>query len=119
MNDATKWENPNINSLVDGELDSNESAALLGQLENDPKMQRELCDIHRLKDMMKMAYPDAALKTSHGWHGRNSIFGTIAASFLLLIVGYVSGVSLSDHQEIVPFQLSQVQTDPAKLVLLQ
>lgn len=117
MKESVSLEDANLNSLVDGELDSAESAALLEHLKNDPKLQRELCDIHRLKDMLKMAYPECPSSDKHVTDASKNWFGAIAASLLLLAIGFISGGLFYGESAQTPFQLSQVTADPQKLVL--
>ncbi len=84
-------DNSNINSLVDGELDSVESAALLEQIEQDAELKRELCDTHRIKDLVKMAYPEQQFKQNRaGKQGKNA-FWSLAASVVLVAIGFLMG----------------------------
>ena len=80
-----------LNALVDGELSKEERAELLGLIEQDPKLKAELCDIHRLKDLVGFAYPlkakDQAIKQQPWLRVDN-----IAASLLLVLgIGFMSG----------------------------
>ena len=106
-----------INSFVDGELDGDESAVLLEQLEHNSELQRELCDTHRIKDMMKMAYPETNNHKDHINDSRRNWIGSIAACFVFLVVGFFSGSFLNPGNTLKPFNLSQVTTQEQKLVL--
>lgn len=103
-----------INSFVDGELDGDESVVLLEQLEHDSKLQRELCDTHRIKDMMKMAYPETNNNNDQINDSNRNLLGSIAACFVFLIVGFLSG---SFYNPSNTFNLSQVTAQEQKLVL--
>ncbi|MGV6827194.1 MAG: hypothetical protein ACWA5Q_09465 [bacterium] len=107
-----------LNALADGELDSRESEMLLGQVEADADLRTALCDIHRVKDMMHYAYADEEppIRESAGKIGRK-INLAIAAS-VVFAVGALAGFVVPHlQQEPVPFALSQVETQPQKVVL--
>lgn len=107
----------NINSLVDGELDIAESALLLEHIEQDSELQRELCDTHRIKDMMKMAYPINNQFTQQANESHKNWFGSIAASILLIGLGFLSGNWFTQTKIAEPFLLSDTISQNQKLVL--
>jgi len=106
-----------INSLVDNELDHDERAALLAQLDNNPQLQNDLCDVRRIKDMLKMAYPDTSIGSPVTNSQPKNWLGAVSASILLLVVGFGLGDYFSLKPEVQPFNLSQVTANNQKLVL--
>ncbi|MBT8439493.1 MAG: hypothetical protein KJO91_07175, partial [Gammaproteobacteria bacterium] len=90
MKQTHKSENYRLNALADGELDTIESEALIQEIRSNPELQRELCDIHMLKDMVKSAYP-ADNQPVSGTYGKSRYLGAIAASFLILAIGFFVG----------------------------
>ena len=116
MSEQKQTDDARLNALADGELDSLESQALLDDIKHDPEMHRALCDIHLLKDMMQAAYPEQQKAASPN-HGRRNILSAIAASIMILAVGFISGRLFSPESLSDPFQLAQVETQPNKVVI--
>lgn len=46
-----------LHALADGQLDAEQSRQVLAQVETDPGLQKELCEIQRIKHLVKSAYP--------------------------------------------------------------
>ena len=116
MSEPRKTDDSRLNALADGELDSIESQALLNDLEQNPEMHRALCDIHLLKDMMHVAYPQPH-KTTFTQPGRKGLFAALAASIVFLAVGFISGKMFFTDEMNNHFALSQVEPSPNKVVL--
>ena len=116
MKETHKSEDYRLNALADGELDTIESEALIQEIRSNPQLQRELCDIHMLKDMVKSAYPEKNQQAS-ATYGKSQYLRAIAASFFILAIGFLAGnwsatPSLNDS-----FALSMVNAAPGKVVL--
>jgi intracellular sulfur oxidation DsrE/DsrF family protein len=116
MNSSNTSEKYRLNALADGELDSLETEALIQEIRDHPDLQRELCDIHMLKDMVKSAYPLEA-SPSIAQYRRTSYLGAIAASFLILAVGFIAGNWTGSRTIDEGFTLSMVEHAPNKVVL--
>lgn len=106
-----------LNALADGELDTFETEALLQEIKADPEMQRELCDIHLMKDMLKAAYPEQAIHETRSPFRKTNLLGAIAASFVFLCVGFIAGHWLTPSISEKPFELSMANTKSDKIVL--
>lgn len=80
-----------LNSFVDGELNEAQRESLLSRLDDEIELRGELCDIHRVKDLMQFAYPLNSKK--QGLVSGNKIyFGAMAASlFFVLTLGFLGG----------------------------
>ncbi len=103
-----------LNALADGQLESEKRKELQSLLANDPKLQGELCDIYRTKELMQSAYPidDFVQKpnTKALFNYRNfSWVASILVAFLLTLgsgyairdsglLGQVSWYCISQHQ---------------------
>lgn len=88
-----------LNALVDGELNEAQRESLLGRLDNDLKLRGELCDIHRVKDLVQFAYPVNSEKQNAD--SVNKVhFSAMAASLLfVLTLGFLGGY-LTFNQEV-------------------
>lgn len=115
MNSSNTSEKYRLNALADGELDSLETEALIQEIRNNPDLQRELCDIHMLKDMVKSAYPEETPASTQ--YRKTSYLGAIAASFLILAVGFMAGTWSVSPSIDEGFALSMVEHSPSKVVL--
>lgn len=116
MKETNKSEDYRLNALADGELDSIESEALIQEIRRNPEMQRELCDIHMLKDMVKSAYREDNQQSPLSY-GKNHYLGAIAASFLILAIGFLAGNWSATPSLNEGFALSMVNAAPGKVVL--
>jgi len=116
-----------LNAFVDGELNELQRERLLNRLDNEPELRGELCDIHRVKDLMVFAYPlttDKQVSTS-----ANTKYGAIAASLLaVLSLGFLAGY-LTSNQEMLSYnqlasnldkkavRLSDIQQKSEKVII--
>ena len=108
-----------LNALADGELNQTESEELLCLIEQDPDLRGDLCDIHRIKDMVHYAYPEnGRTESSENSSGRNGIAWAAAAT-ILFTLGTLIGVSIPhESQSNKTFSLDQIATQqPNKFVL--
>ncbi len=87
-----------LNALVDGELNELQRERLLDRLDDEPELRGEVCDIHRVKDLMQFAYPlDSDQKDSVSANKIN--FGAMVASLLLVLtVGFFGGYLVFNQQ---------------------
>lgn len=116
-NDITE-EEIQLNALADGELSVEESESLLSSIEGDADLRTDLCDIHRVKDMMHYAYADVEMPARHRQSGFVSHFGLSIAASLLLAVGAVLGALVTNYSNTVtPFNLAQVEEHPERVML--
>ena len=106
-----------LNALADGELNASESEALLERVEMDSKLREELCDIHRLKDMVSYAYSEETLsprprKQNSRWH-----LAVAAAAVVFFTMGFMGGRFMAPTEILAPFALGEIQPKPNKVVL--
>ena len=57
MNDKESRSAEMLHALADNELDAKDRERMLDELDRDPELTRELCDIRRVKDLLNYAYP--------------------------------------------------------------
>lgn len=80
-----------LNAFVDGELDQKKREEILGSIDEDAELKAELCDIHRIKELMSFTYSMQPKKERAVAHDRYH-YGAIAASLLLVLgVGFTGG----------------------------
>ena len=108
-----------LNALADGELDAAESEELLELIEQDANLRGELCDIHRIKDMVHYAYPDDQMAAQPAGPTTRKNLGWAVAATLLFTFGALTGSIITrESTELSPFTLAQVETQqPNKIVL--
>jgi uncharacterized protein len=108
-----------LNALADGSLDASQSEKLLEDIERDAELREALCDIHRLKDMVRYTYAESEPPNRH--HRLTERFrlvaGMAAAVVLLLGLGFVGGRLTLPNDPLAPFELTQVVSQPNKVVL--
>jgi intracellular sulfur oxidation DsrE/DsrF family protein len=99
-NDNNSNDNDQLNALVDSELDEIQRERLLARLDDEPELRGELCDIHRIKDLMQFAYPLNTEKPQRAVSSTNKInFMAIAASALLVLsLGFMGGYFTSYYK---------------------
>ena len=80
-----------LNAFVDGELNEAQRESLLGRLDNELELRGELCDIHRVKNLVQFAYPLNSEKQNTD--SVNKVhFAAMAASLLfVLTLGFLGG----------------------------
>lgn len=90
-----------LHALADGQLDYAQSRQVLAQVERNPDLQKELCDIQRIKHLVKSAYP---LMESPSHRPARPRFPALrhAASYALAIgLAFVAGAA-SQHYLAAP-----------------
>ncbi len=106
-----------LNALADGALEPSQSEALLEEIEQDAELRETLCDIHRLKDMVRYAYADSAPPQRRSRLNPPWRLGMAAAAVALLCVGFLGGRLSLSVDPLAPFELAQVVPQPNKVVL--
>jgi len=110
-----------LNAFVDGELDKERSEILLARMDEDSELREELCDIHRIKDLLNATYPLNPLKEKGVTKNKIS-YAAIAASFLMMLsLGFIGGyfsnnqisVALKDSSVSETSELIQVNNSQA------
>lgn len=100
-----KWEQCStrdmLHALADGQLDMEQSRHVLSLLENNLSLQKELCEIQRIKHLVQTAYPlpkasrlAMARQKSVGWR---HAAGYVLAFSLTLLAGAVGNHYLAGH----------------------
>jgi intracellular sulfur oxidation DsrE/DsrF family protein len=117
MNEAEKQIDIQLNALADGELKPDQSEALLHRIEQDTHLREALCDIHRLKDMVRYAYAEDTLPPRRKAGSAPWRIGLAAAAIVLFTLGFMSGRLLPPNDALAPFELGQIQAQPNKVVL--
>ena len=118
MNDKESRSLEMLHALADNELDAKDRERMLDELDRDPELTRELCDIRRVKDLLNYAYPleepAVAEEKSRGSH-----LARAAAVVVLVLAGFVGGWLLAPHDEASPdgFRLADAGHDPARVLL--
>lgn len=91
-----------LHAFADGQLDVEQSRHVLSLLENDLSLQKELCEIQRIKHMVQIAYPqpESARKApgrqmSSGWR---HAAGYVLAFSLTLVAGAVGNDYYLSHR---------------------
>ncbi|WP_457676647.1 hypothetical protein [Thiolapillus sp.] len=108
-----------LNALADNELDAREQEAMLARLEQDEELRNELCDIRRVKDLVRYAYPLDEISEPPGRGNRPGFLARAAGILVLVLSGFLGGWLLAPGKggEVDAFRLADVQPDAMKVVL--
>ncbi len=108
-----------LNALADGSLDAAQSEGLLEEIEQDAELRESLCDIHRLKDMVRYAYAECEPPPrQQRLTDRFRLGASVAAAAVVLFsIGFVGGRLTLPNDPLAPFELTQVVPQPNKVVL--
>lgn len=93
MNSDSLTIHDRLHALADGQLDAEQSARLLAEVEADLALQKELCDIQRIKHLVKSAYPLAVMGRSPSMRRRPHVWQQAAVYALVLGLTFLAGVS--------------------------
>ncbi len=105
-----------LNALADGELDSQRSESLLAAMEYDPHLQAELCEVHRIKDLVRHAH--ALEADTPAATPRRLGLGNAVAAMLLLVGGFTGGWLLAPRPSAMPgFAMDQVTAHSNRVIL--
>ena len=80
-----------LNAFVDGELSPDQQAELLESMRSDPDLARQACELGQLKAQVRLAYADPPRQQAQGQTKAGASWQAIAAGFVLLAFGLVSG----------------------------
>jgi intracellular sulfur oxidation DsrE/DsrF family protein len=83
-----------LHAFVDGQLDPSDKARLLEEMERDPALKRELCELHNLKEYVNCAFdvvPEPPVRRRGESHANWQRFGRGIAAALLLGLGFLLG----------------------------
>jgi len=117
MNASDKPVEIQLNALADGELQREQSEVLLERIERDSQLREDLCDIHRLKDMVRYAYADEGPPPQRKARTAPWRTALAVAAIALFSLGFMSGRLLPPDDALAPFELGQIQAQPNKVVL--
>lgn len=87
-----------LHALADGQLDTEQNRYVLSLLEADLNLQKELCEIQRIKHLVKLAYPEPVATgraPAHRTSGWRHAAGYVLAVSLALLAGAASKDYLS------------------------
>ena len=82
-----------LHALADGQLDAEQSAQLLAEVETDLALQKELCDIQRIKHLVKSAYPLPVMNSAPRMRRRPHIWQQAAVYALVFGLTFLAGAS--------------------------
>ncbi len=106
-----------LNALADGALDTRQSERLLEEIEQHAELRESLCDIHRLKDMVRYAYAECESPKRQLRMTPRLRIGLAAAAVALFSLGFAGGRFTVPNDPLAPFELTQVVSQPNKVVL--
>ena len=86
-----------LNAFVDGELSPDQQAELLEAMRSDPELARQACELGQLKAQLRLAYAEPPQPQRQGAPRVSASWQAIAAGFVLLALGIVSGWGLHAH----------------------
>ena len=83
-----------LNALVDGELDPEETSRFYNETERSPELDQRLCHQRKMKELVKHAYEDVPrpARLSRPPLGRGGLFSRALAAVILLAVGLTAGI---------------------------
>lgn len=91
-----------LHALADGQLDTDKRKEVLQQLENDPELRGELCDVYRIKELVQTAYPLENFEEKAAISSRISGFSFSQAASYLLAFLITLGAGYGIHDYITP-----------------
>ncbi len=106
-----------LNALADGELNAEQSESLLEKIEHDSDLREALCDIHRLKDMVKYAYAEKNLPPRQKQPLAQWRIAFAAAAVAIFTLGFMGGRLMAPTDALGSFELGEIQAQPNKVVL--
>ena len=86
-----------LNAFVDGELSPDQQAELLEAMRGDPDLARQACELGQLKAQLRLAYAEPPQPPRRGAPRARASWQAIAAGFVVLALGIVSGWVLHAH----------------------
>ena len=106
-----------LHALADNQLDSKDIPHLLEDIEANPELQAELCEIRRVKDLVKYAYP-LNQSTSRVLAARwGQTMGKVAAVLFLTIGSFSLGWYNSTIHEDTLGNIASVQAESNKSII--
>lgn len=110
-----------LNAYIDNELDAAERAQLLERLTRDTELGGRACELWRLKQMLRGAYPLPNEKSAlAGRRFAPPRWTQALAASLLLLLGAASGWMVHEHavsQDLFSRQLEAIRHDGGRVVL--
>ena len=86
-----------LHAYVDGELSPEQQAEMLAEMQRDPELARQVCEIQNLKSRLKLAYDTPPGMPRDKPTKNRPYIQSIAAGFLLLAIGLSGGWLLHDQ----------------------
>ena len=82
-----------VNAYVDNQLDIEEKERVFTELERDEELNRRVCELRKLRDLMQDAYrePPPPARRANVMHRLTPVISRVAAVVLLLAIGATSG----------------------------
>jgi len=89
--------NNQLNAFIDGELDAEKSEEILDKIDDDAELKAELCDMHRIKELMNFSYPLPSGKERETSSQQHNYRAIAASLFFVLGVGFLGGYLSSTY----------------------
>ena len=86
-----------LHALADGQLDAEQSRRVLTQVEADIGLQKELCDIQRIKHLIKSAYPLPAMSSMSKQRQRPQVWQQAAVYALVFGLTFLAGAGTTEY----------------------
>ncbi|MFN3785678.1 MAG: anti-sigma factor family protein, partial [Thiothrix sp.] len=94
-----------LHALADGQLDHAQSCRILALVENDPALQKALCDIQRVKHLVKSAYPLPVMPQQRHWSYNRA--GWQRAAVYVLALGLASAAGAVGNHYLSQWSLTE------------
>ncbi len=101
-----------LNALADGQLPAHEREKILSMIDKDPKLSDDVCEIYRIKDLVKTAYPldSFSAKPKTLFVSKFGFTIKVASYFFAFLLTLSSGYFLADYKQNQPDNDNQIAT---------
>lgn len=93
MNKDEHFSEEQLNAFADGELDPEEKSRVYNESAHSPELDRQLCQLRKMKELVRHAYDDVPPATRPGGPPmrRSGLFGRALVAGVLLVLGATVG----------------------------
>lgn len=123
MSESNKIDDVMISAFVDNQLDAENRAAIIKEMEEDEELRDQVYQIRRAKDLMKLAYSDS--KPSEFRHEKftklfhRQCMMRIAAAFSVVVIGLSAGlVGYNYGQDMTGSSLAELSQEESQRIIL-
>ncbi|KPK73668.1 MAG: hypothetical protein AMJ84_01655 [Acidithiobacillales bacterium SM23_46] len=110
-----------LSAFVDDQLTAEEKSRAYEQINRDDSLNRRVCELRKVRDLVQLAYRDVPGAPSASGHGRRARMSNLAAG-VLLALGVAIGWALhapGDDNKLEGASLEFVQPDPVQITSSQ